>query len=386
MYNMVVNQLVDDGHVGAASAVAASTLAQMPTKAQNNHALARRLQGRAPDTAAGGGLDLDAGGGGGPPAAAYRTCWVAPGAGGAAAFGADGTHAAVGAADGSVRLLDAALLAQGGAQDPVLRVYNEHRQAVTDLDFHPGANANLLVSASQDATLRFYNFPGAPRASRQCTDTHAIHAVRFHPAGGHLLVGTAHHSLHLYDVATFRCFTSTQPMEEHSAPIAAVAWAADGKSYASVAGPALKLWDGRTCRCSHTVPMAHRGEAVTSVAFSHSGRYVLTAGADGMARLWDVAAAKSLLTYEGGGGGGEGGGGGGGGGGERAAAYFCAGEALVGGAVGGGSEVLLWDAKSGALAQRLAGHAAPLRALACSAAAPVLLSCSADGQVRGWVE
>ena len=129
-------------------------------------------------------------------------------------------------------------------------------RAVTDLDFHPGANANLLVSASQDATLRFYNFPGAPRASRQCTDTHAIHAVRFHPAGGHLLVGTAHHSLHLYDVATFRCFTSTQPMEEHSAPIAAVAWAADGKSYASVAGPALKLWDGRTCRCSHTVPMA----------------------------------------------------------------------------------------------------------------------------------
>ena len=58
-------------------------------------------------------------------------------------------------------------------------------------------------------------------------------------------------------------------------------------------------------------------------------------------------------------------GGGGGGGGEGAAAYFCAGEALVGGAVGGGSEVLLWDA-SGALAQRLAGHAAPLRALACS--------------------
>ena len=58
----------------------------------------------------------------------------------------------------------------------------------------------------------------------------------------------------------------------------------------------------------------------------------------------------------------------------------------MGGAVGGGSELLLWDAKSGALAQRLAGHAAPLRALACSAAAPVLLSCSADGQVRGWVE
>ena len=31
----------------------------MPTKAQNNHALARRLQGRAPDTAAGGGIRRD---------------------------------------------------------------------------------------------------------------------------------------------------------------------------------------------------------------------------------------------------------------------------------------------------------------------------------------
>ena len=72
---------------------------------------------------------------------------------------------------GLAHLRPARLLAQGGAQDPVLRVYNEHRQAVTDLDFHPGANANLLVSASQDATLRFYNFPGAPRASRPSPST-----------------------------------------------------------------------------------------------------------------------------------------------------------------------------------------------------------------------
>ena len=48
----------------------------------------------------------------------------------------------------------------------------------------------------------------ATRAARKCTDTHPIRSVAFHPGGDVLLAATAHVALHLYDVATFRCFLS----------------------------------------------------------------------------------------------------------------------------------------------------------------------------------
>ena len=223
LYALVVGQLLDDGHVGAAHAVADATLTPIPLPAQLRpppRELERRLRSvpkaavAAVETRK---LDLDVPAPeGGEQQTALRLTWSAPCAGKSVAFKPDGRQAAVGGADGKVSLLDVrAMLNRGGM--PQTRTYTDHALAVNALEFHP--TAALLVTGSEDHTMRFFETDRAvPRATRQCTDTHPVRSVSFHPLGDHLLVGTGHSALHVYDVATFRCYTAARPEDPNPTP------------------------------------------------------------------------------------------------------------------------------------------------------------------------
>ena len=262
LYALVIGQLLDDGHVGAAHAVADATLTPIPLPAQLRpppRELERRLRSvpkaavAAVETRK---LDLDVPAPeGGEQQTALRLTWSAPCAGKSVAFKPDGRQAAVGGADGKVSLLDVrAMLNRGGT--PQTRTYTDHALAVNALEFHP--TAALLVTGSEDHTMRFFETDRAvPRATRQCTDTHPVRSVSFHPLGDHLLVGTGHSALHVYDVATFRCYTAARPEDNHTAPITCARWSADGALFASCAADAIKLWDATSCQCARTIPQPH---------------------------------------------------------------------------------------------------------------------------------
>jgi len=262
LYALVVGQLLDDGHVGAAHAVADATLTPIPLPAQLRpppRELERRLRSvpkaavAAVETRK---LDLDVPAPeGGEQQTALRLTWSAPCAGKSVAFKPDGRQAAVGGADGKVSLLDVrSMLNRGGM--PQTRTYTDHALAVNALEFHP--TAALLVTGSEDHTMRFFETDRAvPRATRQCTDTHPVRSVSFHPLGDHLLVGTGHSALHVYDVATFRCYTAARPEDNHTAPIACARWSADGALFATCAADAIKLWDATSCQCARTIPQPH---------------------------------------------------------------------------------------------------------------------------------
>ena len=305
LYALVVGQLLDDGHVGAAHVVADATHTPIPLPAQLRpppRELERRLRS-VPKAAVAAveirKLDLDAPAPEGSESTALRVTWSAPCAGKAVAFKPDGRQAAVGGADGKVTLLDVrAMLSAGRGATPLGRTYTDHTQAVNALEFHP--TAALLVSASEDHTMRFFETErGAQRASRQCTDTHPVRSVSFHPHGDHLLVGTGHVALHVYDVATFRCYTAPRPQDNHTSPITCARWSADGSLFASCAADSIKLWDATSCQCARTIEQPHGKSPVSMVAFSASGRYVLSCGSDSTVRLWDVGSAQPVCTYEG---------------------------------------------------------------------------------------
>jgi len=157
LYALVVGQLLDDGHVSAAHAVADATLTPLPLPAQLRpppRELERRLRS-VPKAAAAAvetrKLDLDEPAPeGGEQQTALRLTWSAPFAGKSAAFKPDGRQAAVGGADGKVSLLDVrALLNRGGM--PQVRTYTDHALAVNALEFHP--TAALLVTGSEDHTM-----------------------------------------------------------------------------------------------------------------------------------------------------------------------------------------------------------------------------------------
>eukprot|EP00966_Prymnesium_polylepis_P137128 3168741-Prymnesium_polylepis.1 len=161
IYRLVASQLQDDGFAGAAQAVTSATLTPLPSEgALPKHALRKQLNGE-------GGLGvldmLDSGVtlGQAREFAAYHGRWSSMHPGGAAArFSADGNLLALGGADSSVRLLDAASILQGrvpeGTNGPVVQTYaRDHTGVINDVEFHP--RGTILVSASQDCSMCFYD-------------------------------------------------------------------------------------------------------------------------------------------------------------------------------------------------------------------------------------
>ena len=107
LYRLVVSQLADDGHVGAAAAVAAATCTPQHASAElPRHALLQLVNGRALDPLAPGVASLRTTK---RVAASYRTC-CAEDVGSqhvVTRFSTDGRQLAVGTSDGTVHVLDA---------------------------------------------------------------------------------------------------------------------------------------------------------------------------------------------------------------------------------------------------------------------------------------
>ncbi len=224
-----------------------------------------------------------------------------------------------------------------------------------------------------------------------CSDTHPIRSARFHPAGDHLLVATTHAALHLYDVATFRCFLSPVEAEHHAGNITDVAWSSCGGHYASCAGAEVKLWDATTSRCAATLPRPHGGAAVGSVCFGADAHTLLTSGADSAVKRWDArmireecgggagggagegARATPVITYEGGNTS------------LKCSACFSHDGELVIGTDESTCSALVWHAATGELLSRCSSHSRPVRGVANSPTSPVFITCSDDGYARSWM-
>ena len=208
-------------------------------------------------------------------------------------------------------------------------------------------------------------------------------------------VGTTHNALHIYDVATFRCFLSPDAGSHHQGgPIGEARWATDGSLFVSCCANEVKLWDGHSCKCVATMSRPHGGATVGSVQFSRNGSYVLSSGADSALKLWDVRMLREAASAAASAGGGVLG---------RAAgptpvrvfegatqtsprrvAAFSHDEALVLSADEATGSVVLWAAGTGELAGRCIGHACPVHNLVHACGSSAFVSTGEDGALRAW--
>lgn len=127
-----------------------------------------------------------------------------------------------------------------------------------------------------------------------------LRSISFHPSGDFLLVGTQHPTLRLYDVNTFQCFVSCNPLDQHTDTISGVGYNPSANSYVSCSKDgSIKLWDGVSNRCVTTFDKAHDGAEVCSAIFSKNSKYILSSGKDSVVKLWEISTGRTLVKYTG---------------------------------------------------------------------------------------
>jgi WD40 repeat protein len=268
----------------------------------------------------------------------------------ATAFLSDGRRAVSAGADGTLRVWDLA------TQWELSRLQGNTRQPVLALAV--SADGRRAVSAGADHLLRLWDLDAA-RGKDPITAATAAVGLGALPCGQGALLAAG--PLLPEGVGELRSFAG------HDDAVCSVALAADGRHMVSAsADGTARVWDTETGE-QRVVFRGHRGP-VRCVALSPDGQLAVTGGPDGF-RVWDPAsgqeyraAAESQGSI-------------------RSLALPADGRRLLTGGEDG--TVRLWDIGTGRELRRFRGHAGPV-AVALSADGRFALSGGEDGTVRLW--
>eukprot|EP01116_Phalansterium_solitarium_P011305 TRINITY_DN26945_c0_g1_i1.p1 TRINITY_DN26945_c0_g1~~TRINITY_DN26945_c0_g1_i1.p1 ORF type:complete len:426 (-),score=126.07 TRINITY_DN26945_c0_g1_i1:142-1419(-) len=298
-------------------------------------------------------------------------------------FSPDGKYVATGSADTSIKMMDVRKMKafnQSADDDmahsvkPVIRTFYDHTQPVNDFSFHP--TQNVLASCAKDQTIKFYDYthPHARRSFRTIQDTSNVRSVCFHPSGDFLISGADHPTIRLYDVNTLQCFAGSRPDEFHTGPVTQVRYSPEGNMYASCSKDgAVKIWDAVSNRVINTIPKAHQGAEPTTLQFSKNQRYMLTGGKDASISIWELSSGRQLqrifsgAAWK-----------------YRLQATFNYTEDFILTTEESTFSVLVWDARSGEMMQRLGGHSNVISWLAASPVSNDVVTASMDHRARFW--
>jgi WD40 repeat protein/DNA-binding SARP family transcriptional activator len=275
------------------------------------------------------------------------------------AFSPNGQNVLTGDSNGVVRLWDA----KTGAR---LRDFSTDTDAINDgVAFSPDGRSILI--GSSDATLRLWDIQTGKEIREFIGPATGIESTAFSPDGKHVLAG-ASDGVWLWTTDTGHEVWQ----QDQLVNVIQVSFSSDGKYMIATEGgdssSYARVWDVLT---GHLISYTgYSTLALRSVALSPNGKYILTAGLDRAAQLWDLQSHKQIRQFVG----------------HTdtiQAAIFSPDGKLISTASADGT-ARLWDTQTGQEIRRLIGHAGAVENVAFSPDGKYILTASDDGTAMLW--
>src|SRR5262249_35854720 len=149
-----------------------------------------------------------------------------------------------------------------------------------------------LATASLDDTVRLWSAGDRPAALAIRPANSALHGLVFSPDGRHL-AGASGRNPNNVAVLSTATAEEVRALKGHELPIAALAYAPDGKSLASLSlDNTVRLWDtgtGQTVRIFRLGGKPTGGVDFRALAYSPDGKRLAAAANSLTVKVWDLA-------------------------------------------------------------------------------------------------
>ncbi|TNJ29827.1 WD40 repeat protein [Giardia muris] len=170
-----------------------------------------------------------------------------------------------------------------------------HTAKVRDVSF--SVDGRSLVTCSDDKSVKVHDVQNLQ--FRLCLSGHTnwVRGARISPDGRLVASVSDDSTLRIWDLRTLSCIQSISADAGLSSNPHVVRWSPDGTSVATGGVKDIQLWDVRS-----TTLLQHyscHSNQVTSLDFHPTGKYLVSAGVDGTARVLDLVQGRPLYTVRG---------------------------------------------------------------------------------------
>lgn len=273
-------------------------------------------------------------------------------------FSADGKWLATGSKDNTVRLWEVATARE-------VRVMKGHSDRVKALAFSP--DGQWLATGSFDHAVKLWKTASGKEVRTLNGGARNVIAIAFSADGRQLLSASDNKTVKLWDVNNGRELRSAGDAASLDF-VESIAFAGDGKSFASSADKAVELYDSSTGMKLRTFDS--RAAGFYAVAFSANGRWLASGSKDKTVRLWDTTIGREMPALVGHTGY------------VTSISFSKDGRWLASASLD--KTIRIWDTTTGQETRKLTGHEGTVDAIAFSPDSRWLASASYDKTVRVW--
>ncbi|XP_033631060.1 transducin beta-like protein 3 [Asterias rubens] len=180
-----------------------------------------------------------------------------------------------------------------------------HVGPIVSMAFDP--TSTLLATGSSDSTIKLWDI-----VQQYCTHNlkgsqGVVSVVEFHPESGKLLLFSTSDDckIRVWDLSTSRC---KAVLESHYSGVTSFAFTEDGMTmFSSGRDNIVTVWNLETYEATKTIPVYEPLESVivppsdvdcSKIGISGNGSFFITAGSQGLLKVWDASTAKCVFTQQ----------------------------------------------------------------------------------------